>query len=76
MPSYKIFYHTPQKILIRDLPDVMNIEHLCAVLAISKKTAYKLLQGNQIAALKVGRAYRIPKTSLVQYLTKSSRGAE
>ena len=56
MPSYKIFKHTPQKILIRDLPDVMNIEHLCAVLAISKKTAYKLLQGNQIAALKVGRA--------------------
>ncbi|MBW4084986.1 helix-turn-helix domain-containing protein [Paenibacillus sp. S150] len=35
---------------------------------ISTKTAYKLLQNNSIDHFKIGRAYKIPKMSVISYL--------
>ena len=52
----------------RDYPDVLNIAEMCKILDISTKTGYKLLKENKIMYLKVGRAYRIPKKSLYNYL--------
>lgn len=52
-------------------PDVVDIHQLCEMLGgIGIKTAYKLLQNNEIAHLKVGRAYRIPKCHVIAYLQK------
>lgn len=49
-------------------PDVMSIDEMCRALSIGKKTGYKLLQTGQIRFLKIGRAYRIPKINLLEYL--------
>ncbi|WP_295867842.1 excisionase family DNA-binding protein [uncultured Oscillibacter sp.] len=46
----------------------MSIDEMCRVLSIGKKTGYKLLQTGQIRFLKIGRAYRIPKINLLEYL--------
>ena len=35
---------------------------------IAEKTGYKLIKSGQITALKVGRAYRIPKMHVLSYL--------
>ena len=56
------------RIMLKDYPDVMNIEEMCEVLSISTKTGYKLLKEGSICCLKVGRAYRIPKAHLLTYL--------
>ena len=55
-------------ILLKDYPDVMNIEQMSVVLVIRTKTGYKLLREGAISALKVGRSYRIPKVSILAYL--------
>lgn len=57
------------RLLFSDYPDVVNINQLCEMLGgIGIKTAYKLLRSNEIAHLKVGRAYRIPKCHVIAYL--------
>ena len=63
--SSKDVYRT----LLKDYPDIMDIEEMSAALGVSTKTAYKLLREGKITAIKVGRAYRIPKIHLLAYLS-------
>ena len=60
------------RLMLREYPDVMDIEQVCRVLHVSTKTCYRLLQEGKIRSLKVGRAYRIPKAHLLAYLCLSS----
>lgn len=62
--SQKDAYH----LMLKDYPDVMNVDQMCEVLGISAKTGYKLLRDKQIDCLKVGRSYRIPKAHIFSYL--------
>ena len=55
-------------VMLKDYPDVMDIDQMSELLGISTKTAYKLLKNGQIIALKVGRTYRIPKVHILKYL--------
>ncbi len=56
------------RLMLRDYPDVLNIEQVCEVLKVSTKTGYNLLRKGTLQSLKVGRAYRIPKAYLLEYL--------
>lgn len=56
------------RLMLKDYPDVMNIQQMCEVLGISTKTGYKLLKDGKIEYLKIGRAYRIPKAHVLRYL--------
>ena len=67
--SSKDVYRT----LLKDYPDIMDIEEMSAALGVSTKTAYKLLREGKITAIKVGRAYRIPKIHLLAYLSVLNR---
>ena len=63
------------RFMLNEYPDVMSIDEMCRALSIGKKTGYKLLQTGQIRFLKIGRAYRIPKINLLEYLQVISSGA-
>ena len=54
--------------VLKEYPDIMDISTMCRALRISEKTGYKLIKSGQITALKVGRAYRIPKMHVLAYL--------
>lgn len=56
------------RIMLKRYPDVLDIKQMCEILCISLKTGYGLIQENKIECLKVGRAYRIPKPFLFNYL--------
>ena len=56
------------RIMLRDYPDVMDIQQMSTILGVSTKTGYKLLKNGKIVALKVGRTYRIPKAHILTYL--------
>jgi len=56
------------KVMLRDYPDVLNIEQMCRVLGVSTKTGYRILKEGRIQNLKVGRSYRIPKIHILTYL--------
>lgn len=56
------------RLMLRQYPDIMNIQQMSELLGVSTKTGYKLLQDGKIACLKVGRSYRIPKAHVFDYL--------
>ena len=55
-------------VMLKEYPDVMNIEQMSQALGVSTKTGYGLLKSGKVACLKVGRAYRIPKVHLLTYM--------
>lgn len=59
------------QLILEGYPDVLKVEHVCGILNISRKLAYRLLKEGQIEHLTIGRSYRIPKINLIRYLLKS-----
>nr|WP_319489721.1 helix-turn-helix domain-containing protein [uncultured Caproiciproducens sp.] len=56
-------------IIFEGYPDVVEVEDLRQMLGgISRKLAYKLLAENEIRSVRVGRAYKIPKVCVINYL--------
>ncbi len=56
------------RLMLKEYPDVMNVEQVSQVLGVSTKTCYALLREGKLQSLKIGRAYRIPKAHLISYL--------
>lgn len=63
------------RVMLRDYPDVLNIDQMCAILNISTKTGYALLKKGKVQHLKIGRSYRIPKVHLLTYLIGFAPGS-
>lgn len=52
-------------------PDVLTVENLAEALDIGRNAAYELVRTRQIASIRVGRTYRIPKLYLIDYIQGS-----
>jgi excisionase family DNA binding protein len=52
-------------------PDVMDVTQVSDMLRVSAKTVYKLIHCGSLSALKVGREFRIPKVSVMRYISPS-----
>lgn len=48
-----------------ELPLFLTVEELANVLGIGRNTAYTMVRTNQIANVRVGNQYRIPKSALL-----------
>ena len=57
--------------MLEKYDDILTVKELRKVLHISRKLAYSLLQSGVIVSRKIGRIYRIPKSAVIDYLTKS-----
>jgi len=66
-------YCRHNKIVLKEYPDVMDVVQMCQILSVSTKTGYKLINDGVIPCLKVGRSFRIPKTSLMKYLKSAGK---
>lgn len=62
--------------MLKNYPDVLNVAHLCEILGISRKLAYRFLKEENIEYLLIGRSYRIPKLNFIKYLLKSKTKTE
>ena len=55
--------------MFNNYPDVVEVDDLRKMLGgISKKLAYRLLTEKEIRSVRVGRAYKIPKICIIEYL--------
>ena len=53
---------------ICDYPDILTVEGVSEMLGVSTKTVYKLIKEGKIKKRSVGRAFRIPKINVMNYL--------
>ena len=54
--------------LFETLPDILTFEETRSALRIGKNTLLELLWNGEINAFKIGRCWKIPRTSLVSYI--------
>ena len=58
------------KVMFTEYPDVVNVEQLCEMLGgPSSKSVYRLLKEGAMQSYWIGKRYRIPKVSVIEYLT-------
>lgn len=54
---------------VEDLPLMLDIKDVAKILGIGKNLAYSLVNSGEIKGLRIGTKIRIPKQSLVDYIT-------
>lgn len=52
--------------------DVITVKELAQLLRIGINAAYQLVRDGTIFSVKVGRQYRVPRSSVESYLTQKS----
>ena len=55
---------------IENLPKVLNVKDLAEILSVSHNTAYNLVRSGQVHSIRIGRAYRIPREAVDEFLQK------
>jgi len=60
-----------RKMIFNELPLVLQVKELAAVLSISQKTAYALVRSGAIRSIRVGRSYRIPREAVKEYIDEN-----
>lgn len=61
---------SPNELFV-EYPDVMTVQHLRAALGIGRLGAYKLLEQGKIQSFKIGNTYKIPKTAVIDYVSRN-----
>lgn len=57
-----------------ELPAILTVRDLARLLMVGINTAYRLLRNGEIRSIKVGRQYRIPRSSILSYLECKKEG--
>ena len=57
--------------MFEDYPDILTVEEACEALRVGYNAMYELLNSGKVKAYRNGRVWRIPKTSLVEYVRRS-----
>jgi len=52
--------------------DVVTVKELCQMLKLGRNTAYTLVKSGELASVKIGARYLIPKVYIVAYLQRQS----
>ena len=48
--------------------DVVSVNDLCKMLKIGKNKAYELLNDGDIKSIRIGKAYKIPKRYVIDFI--------
>ena len=68
MPEKTLHPCDAYRIMLRDYPDVLNIDQMCEILSVSTKTGYALLKRGASSHLKVGAPTASPRHIFLTYL--------
>lgn len=58
-------------IFFEQLPLVLRVKDLQAILHVSSNTVYKIIRSGAIHSIRVGRNYLIPRDAVADYLSRS-----
>jgi excisionase family DNA binding protein len=57
-----------RRLKLSEYPEIMDIKDVCEYLNVSRVTAYRFLEKNDIKYMFVGREYRVSRDSLAEHL--------
>ena len=53
----------------RPVVSFLTVTEVAAIMRVSKMTVYRLVHGGELAAVRVGRSFRVPEPAVRDYLT-------
>lgn len=59
-----------------DYPDIVTVRQLQEMLGISRNLVYDLINGGEVQAVKIGNSFKIPKVSVINYVTDDRKGVK
>ena len=60
--------------LFERYPDVLTVHQAREALGVGRTGVYKLIDKGLLKCFKIGNAYKIPKSALIEYVTNSCKG--
>lgn len=57
--------------LFEEFPDIMTVPQVSQALGVGRAAVYKLIGSKSLKYVRIGNAYRIPKTALISFLEES-----
>lgn len=60
--------------LFEEYPDVMTVQQVRKALGIGRTAVYRLLENHEIDCFMIGNAYKVPKTCLLEFVQRNSKG--
>lgn len=60
--------------LFERYPDVLTVHQAREALGVGRTGVYKLIEQGLLKCFKIGNAYKIPKSALIEYVTNSCKG--
>ncbi len=60
--------------LFERYPDVLTVHQAREALGVGRTGVYKLIDQGLLKCFKIGNAYKIPKSALIDYVNRSCKG--
>ena len=60
--------------LFERYPDVLTVHQAREALGVGRTGVYKLIDQGLLKCFKIGNAYKIPKSALIEFVTNSCKG--
>ena len=54
---------------------LMTIADVCEELMVGRNSVYKLLESKKLKGFRIGRIWKIPRTSIIEYINEQIQGA-
>lgn len=61
------------QMMFPNYPDIVTVKQLQVMLGVSRRLAYKLINDGEIQAVKIGSSLKIPKVSVINFVTEERR---
>lgn len=58
--------------MLNQYDDIITIDELCEILMIGKNLAYRLLADRKIKAFRIGKKWKIPKSSVEKFIMENT----
>ena len=61
------------QMMFPEYPDIVTIRQLREMLGISRQLAYDLIADGEVQAIKIGNSFKIPKASVINFVTEEKK---
>jgi len=59
--------------MFEEYNDILTVDEACEAMRVGYNTIYKLLNANKLKGYRNGRTWRIPKSSLCEYIKNNTK---
>jgi excisionase family DNA binding protein len=63
------------KLMLTEYPDLLGAEDAAKILGVSRQYIYQMIGDGSLYGIKIGKAYKISKIRLIEYLIGESKTA-